>query len=175
MEKKDANYKYSCLMYKFPSAFAKKVIDWGKEKIKDDDIHVGDDDDMGREDEIHVTIKYGIHTSNAEDIHNIVDDIDPFYIKLGKIGKFEGDGYDVLFISVDGKELKELNKKVSSELECTDSHPVYKPHVTIAYVKPGSCDDLVGDDKFNNEELTVGRYWWSTAEGEKRYLSPRND
>jgi hypothetical protein len=29
-----------------------------------------------------------------------------------------------------------------------DAHPTYVPHITVAYVKPGSCDELEGADIF---------------------------
>ena len=88
---------------------------------------------------------------------------------------FNSEKYDVIFIEIDSKEIKDLNKKISSELENTDDFPVYKPHVTIAYVKPGTYNNLKGKKPFNGTKLKVGRYWWSPAEGTKTYLDGNND
>jgi 2'-5' RNA ligase len=40
-------------------------------------------------------------------------------------------------VEVEGKGIRDLHEKLSESLQHTETHPTYKPHVTIAYVKPG--------------------------------------
>ena len=48
--------------------------------------------------------------------------------------------------------MRQLNARITKTLPCEgDKHPVFHPHCTIAYVKKGSCDQLVGQDPFAAE------------------------
>lgn len=100
----------------------------------------------GRESCCHVTIKYGLHTNKPAEVFAAVANFGPVQIKLGKTSLFPakegheqrgGEEFDVVKIDVESNDLQRLNKLIASSLECTDTHPEYHPHVTLAYVKPG--------------------------------------
>lgn len=59
---------------------------------------------------------------------------------------------DVLKIDVISDDLEYLNELLSS-LPHTDTHPTYQPHVTLAYVVPGSGAKYVGDSTFAGREF----------------------
>jgi len=149
-------HDFSSIQFTFPKSIADKVIQWGKEHIPDDDIapnpHSGKD---GREDHIHVTVKFGLHTADPKEVEEIVKDFGLFTLTLDEMSIFSSDEYDVLKIDVKSDKLHELNKLISDKLECTDTHPEYIPHVTIAYVKKGKADDLVGSEDFKGQAVTV--------------------
>lgn len=168
LEKKEADYSYSCVMFMFPSEDAKAVLDWSKQHIPDDAIFEGDD--MGREDEIHVTVLYGLHTNEPKPVKDIVSKWSPFEISLGEISKFESGDYDVLKIGISGDELHAANKSLR-ELEYTSNYDEYKPHCTVAYVKKGSCDDLLGNKDFSGKKISVKNVVFSPAEGERASMS----
>lgn len=99
--------------------------------------------EKGRELNPHVTVKFGLHTNSIEDIERIVKDFGPIGITFGKTSVFpatEGRDYDVIKVDVDSPKLHALNKLIAESTECTDAHPEYCPHVTIAYVKAGLGD-----------------------------------
>ena len=61
----------------------------------------------------------------------------------------------MLKIDVHGKELHRLNKLISDSLECTDTHPEYKPHLTISYVKKDSVNHLLNDTTFEDMSFEI--------------------
>lgn len=104
-------------------------------QIRDEDL--GED---GRETEYHVTVRYGLHTDDAEDVRPILSGFGPVAMTFGKptcfLGSESGKDYDVIILPVDSPDLHRLHGLLGP-LPHTDTHPEYKPHLTIAYVKAG--------------------------------------
>lgn len=115
---------------------AQKLLNFNKNIIQEDLIYK-EGEDYGREVEPHVTIKYGLTESyNPFQIEQIVKNIKPFPIYLGKMDIFENDKFDVIKFNIDGRELRKLNE-LFSRFPNEDQYPVYRPHMTLAYVKKG--------------------------------------
>lgn len=169
--KNNVSYDFGFVGVNLPKKNAEEVIDWGKENISDKNLYT-EDDSMGRENEIHITVKYGLHTIVKEKVQKVIENEKPVKAKLGKIGLFKQDDYDVVIIKVDSPELKKLNKLISDNLTCTDSYPDYKPHCTIAYVKKGTCDELEGNTDFEGDEMTFDSVVF-TAKGTKKKINIR--
>lgn len=97
------------------------------------------DEDLGpdgKEKEAHVTVRYGLHTSDAGDVEKLAAGTGAIHLELDGLGYFSGPKQDVVYAKVTGRGLYDLNSKLG-ELPHTDTHPSYTPHATIAYVKPG--------------------------------------
>lgn len=124
----------------------------------------------GREDDIHVTVKYGLHTTKAGDVRKIIEKEKPIQITLGEISLFEQDGYEVVKIEVLSPGLHALNKKISKNLKCTDTFPTYKPHVTIAYVKPGEGEAMEGKCSLTGKSFVADEVVFSPSKGEKKII-----
>jgi len=167
------NYDFSSVQLDFPKKIADKVINWGKKNIDENDIYNDpDDDSLGREDNIHVTVKFGLHTSNPEEVKKVIEGFGEIPLKLGKVSKFDtNDDFDVIKIDIESDKLHQLNKLISKELECTDTHPKYIPHATVAYVTKGSCKDLVGNKFFVNEEHSFENIVFSPKNGKKEKIN----
>lgn len=121
-------------------------------KIPDADLA-----DDGREEQPHITVKFGLHTNDAADVRRVLADEPPITVTLGKTSIFpakDGGDYDVVKVDVDSPDLHRLNAKIAGALEHTDTHPEYKPHVTLAYVKPGLGKKYVGRDDLAGRTLT---------------------
>ena len=103
----------------------------------------------GVETEPHITVKYGLHGDDASEVAKVLAGEPPITVRLGKTSLFRNDDADVLKIDVDSPDLHRLNKKIADALPHTDTHPEYKPHVTIAYLKPGQ-------GKLYNGKIVVG-------------------
>jgi len=106
----------------------------------------------GLEDEIHVTVKWGIHTLDPDEVKKALEGQKSGSAKLAEVSIFDNDEYDVLKVDVISPDLRRLNKAVSDNLEVTDTHPDYKPHLTIAYLKKGEGKKYVGDKAFEDAE-----------------------
>ncbi len=100
-------------------------------------IHWDDLAEKGRETEPHITVKFGLHTNDPEVVRRAVQDCAPIAIQLGAASHFQSDAYDVVKIDVQSESLHALNRHICENLETTDTYPDYKPHITIAYVRPG--------------------------------------
>lgn len=125
---------FSCLMLDCPNLYP--YIKELHEEIDPDDVY-DDEPGHGLEKETHITVKYGIHTNSVYEVFTSID-LKPVKYKFTKLSLFENEKFDVLKFDVKSDDLHDLNKQVCEELECTDKFPVYHPHCTVAYLKPGT-------------------------------------
>jgi SPP1 gp7 family putative phage head morphogenesis protein len=127
----EPSHEYSCALFKLPGELAFEVRKLG-DRIPSEDLAAD-----GKELDPHVTIKFGLHTNDVDEVRQAVLGQAPVAIQLGKCSCFKAETYDVVKLEVESDALHALNKHVSESLKCTDTHPTYQPHVTIAYVKSG--------------------------------------
>ena len=108
----------------------------------------------GREDEVHITVKYGLHTADPEAVRKAVSGFGPVTATLGRVTLFNTNpDFDVVKIDVNSGGLAKLNKIIAGCTACTDTHPVYHPHCTLAYVKKGLGEEYVGDPSFEGMKI----------------------
>ena len=160
------SYDFSSVQFDMPKSLAQKILTWGKKNIPNTDLYT-EEEKYGRENEIHVTVKYGLHTTDAREIEKIINGFGSFAIRLGNISRFvpPGKDYDVVKIEVDSKELSELHQLLG-KLPNSDEHPTYRAHCTIAYVKKGCCSDLSGNPDLKGETVKVNCLTFNPRTGE---------
>lgn len=142
-------YDYATTDIALPTDMATFLLNWNELNIPDRVLHVDEDGGKGREDEPHITVKYGLLAKQVPaELRDIAKATKPFPITLGKISLFKNDENDVVKLDIESPALHELNQRVSDAVPHEDTYPDYKPHATLAYVKPGSCDKLVGKNPF---------------------------
>jgi 2'-5' RNA ligase/GNAT superfamily N-acetyltransferase len=153
--------EFSCLMAPAPPEIKSAIMRWGQMFIDDSEVYRDpkDPDGFGREDDVHVTVKFGLHEFEpSAELLRIIQETQPFEIEIGPATLFENEDFDVVKFDVDSDALRELNRRVS-ELENSDSYPDYHPHMTVAYVVKGACHELIGkpllDPEFENETRFV--------------------
>lgn len=136
-----AEYDYASLQAGLDPVSAVKVKALAA-KIADDDLYKDESepDKYGREDHPHITVFYGIHTENADVIKALVGNYGEVSAWAENVSVFNCDKYDVVKIDVDSLNLQDLHKLVGDTLKTTETHPEYKPHITLAYVKKGKGD-----------------------------------
>lgn len=155
-------HDYSCVMINLPEDMANQVMAWGKLHVKDEDVFVDKKGGKGRETEPHVTVLYGLIDENPTDmLKQVFEHTAPFDIKLGVCSLFRNGEYDVLKMAVLSPFLHALNRNVCSVAVHENDYPTYEPHITIAYVKPGTCDRMEGaspwDDPVKLGVTTLGQ------------------
>jgi 2'-5' RNA ligase len=161
-------YSYSSTQIDLPEKEKNKILNWSKEHIPNK-VLVKNDHASGRESDTHVTILYGLHANQPKSIEKIIKNIKPFHITLGEISKFEAETHDVIKITISGTGLKRLNKLLS-DLPHTSKY-AYNPHCTLAYVKKGSCDHLLGSNHFKGLKIETNAITFSSKDGDKKVIN----
>jgi len=173
LEKKGKTYDYGILMLYLDKSDNKQFIQFGKKHIPDE-VLTND----GREDEPHVTCLYGFKPKTDMDKVKafIKQEVtEPLTLTLKKVSRFENDhkGFHVIKIEVECAELKSLYKKLRKEFadDIENEYPTWKGHITLAYVEPGECKDLDGNDTFDGKEFTVNKLILKSANGDKSTIN----
>lgn len=168
LEKKNGSYKYGCVMAQLK--INKKEWDSIQELIKDDELYTGGKN-MGREDDPHITLLYGLHdTIEDKEIKEVVEGFESFDVELKKVDIFENDEFDVVKFSITNKDLNKYNKELK-EFPYTSDFPDYKAHATIAYVKKGLGKEIMGRYKdFEAISFTCDTIKYSKADKTKKYF-----
>lgn len=143
-------YDFSSVQMDFPDEIAEEIRNWGRQNIPAELL-----EGKGRENHIHVTVKYGLHNVDFTEVRELFKDVKPLKVKLGRITIFGSEESDVVKIDVISPELHRLNKAISKNFEVTDTHPKYIPHCTIAYVKPGAGQFYNGRTDFAGREILL--------------------
>lgn len=131
----EPKHDYSSTQVQLPPSVASGMLRFS-ENIPNEDLTPED----GREDDAHITVKFGLHDDGPEAITKLralLAGEPPIKATLGKTSLFENDDADVLKVDIRSPDLARINKKIAEELPNTDTHPEYEPHATIAYLKPG--------------------------------------
>lgn len=157
-------YDRSSTQYDFPEIVADRVMRWSKKNVPDSIL--GED---GREDEIHVTVLYGLFTTNSSEVEDIIKkyNIEPFEVRLSLITAFLNGGQDVLKVDVESSGLHNLHKLLRENLKNDNKYPEYRPHLTIAYLKKGEAENYIGRDDFQGITCKVNSIVFSSRTGDK--------
>lgn len=166
-------YDYSSLLIELPEELTDNIISWGFDNIPNEDLFSDPEDpSFGREDDIHITVIYGIHSGNHKETQELIRDDNKIKCKLGEMILFtKNDNFDVLVIKVKSDNSHYLHKKIKNSIETTQTHAEYIPHVTIAYLKKNSGKKFVGDKTFDGETFEVNNLIFSSKTGEKRHIT----
>lgn len=168
-ESRRNRHDYSSLLIELPEELTDNIISWGFDYVPSEYLLMDPQDPtFGREDDIHITVLYGVHTDDARDVSGLFVKEKEFDCTLGKIDLFTRNSkFDVLIVSVDSEGLHKLNRKMRKEIEATESHPVFVPHVTIGYLKKGCGKQYIGDETFNGEKFKIDKLIFSSKNGNK--------
>ncbi len=144
---------------------AKIFVNFARNRIKPDEVYNDEEGHKGREKEPHVTALYGLTGNDPAVVREAIAGTGPVKFKLGKLSLFENADkpYDVLKVDVISPDLHALNAKLRKLPNETD-FPDYHPHLTLAYVKKGAVQRLVGKEPFAGREFTIDTLTFSDAE-----------
>ena len=167
-----ARFDYQSTQLDFPEEISRRVKALGS-AIPDAELFIDPEYPVyGREHDIHVTVLYGLSkVVTAEEIAQAVADSGPVEVTLGKTSIFEGDECDVLKIEVNGQAIRDLHAKLSTNLDAPgNSFPVYKPHVTIAYLNKGEGAKYAGDTSLEGQTVAFSQLKFCDENGQKTII-----
>lgn len=123
-----------------------------------------------RELDAHVTILYGLEDADPGPVQRLVKGFGPITLRLTTASLFENEDADVLKFDVESEDLKRLNR-ILKKLPHAETHPVYKPHATSAYLKPGRGWEYAYGLKPLNVSVLVDGFYLTDRLGQKVWIS----
>lgn len=159
IEEKKGTTEYGCLMAVFPASEQSKFTKFAHKHIAKEDIC-----DDGYEDDPHVTVIYGFDGDLSKELKSLLRCWGPLCGTLGKVSRFKGKERDVMKIEVKSPCFKAMHKFLMEHFKgkITTDFPTWNGHITLAYVKPGSCKELEGNTTFNGKEVSFPELTYST-------------
>lgn len=151
LKEEKQTYDYGCAMLYFNFPEMEKI----HTLIDPVDIYTEEGDrSYGLEDEPHTTLLYGLHEGvSDQDIKNVLGKFEFGPCIIQNASTFNNEKYDVLKFDVKGDNLHEANEELK-KYPYTSNFPDYHPHMTIAYLKPGTAKKYVDELKGQEFELT---------------------
>lgn len=170
--KPGSNYDSSSVIINLPPELAQSIVNWSRYRINSANEYVNAAENIyGIQWGPHVTCFYGLHTANPLDVMNVIEQgsIGPFEMTLGPISLFSKPEYDVVKIEIESPGLRMLHTAIGS-LPNSNEYPDFKPHLTLAYVKPGWANNLMGDTSFAGLVVKADRVEFSNYNGVRTAL-----
>jgi SPP1 gp7 family putative phage head morphogenesis protein len=125
------------------------------------------------EDEYHVTVRYGLHDLDPDRVQLLISQHGPIRAELRSVSLFRNSDADVLKVDVDSRDLESVNAHLGI-IPNTTTHPDYHPHLTLAYLKPGTGYKYVGLSGLEGVELQFKSITYSSSDREKTDLATFN-
>ena len=169
---KPAEFTYSCAMLNLNDEISNMFSYWAKKMISPKDLFVSDEDSSyGYSDTPHVTVKYGLLDETPEKVAELSKDFGIIQLQFGNVTKFDTNpDFDVIKVDVVSEKLMKLNQIINDNMENIDEYK-YKPHTTLAYVKKGTCEDLMGNDFFSGLNDFLHEIYFTSKTGEDYFIS----
>jgi 2'-5' RNA ligase len=155
-------YKFGSTQANIPhDSPAAKGLGIARSIISKDDL-MGDGIDVGGN---HVTVRYGIKGEDVEGVKKYLASLSPFEASLGSTEIFppseHSDGAAVIHAPIEAPELHQINAELEKHGDFTEpSFDEYKPHATVAYVKPERAHrylamNITKGQKFQVNEIAI--------------------
>ena len=165
-------YKYSCAMLNLSDSIADFIQKWALENVPTDCLYINLDDGIeGYEDTPHVTIKYGLHDTDPDNLIRLASGFGSIDLTFSTIDVFNTNpNFDVLKINIVSDKVMQLNKLICDNMHYTDKFPSYIPHATIAYIKKGTCLNLIDSTIFDKLIDKVNEIYFTSRSGDEYFI-----
>ena len=167
----EAYHKYDCVLLKF-SKNAHNNLEFFKElqiKIPRENLYIDPRfTNTGLEKDPHITVLYGIiDREGYRKTYNAAQRIlkRPINATVGMVSIFERPDYDVLKVEIHSNDLRKFNEFLYKNVKNEWDFPDYSPHITLAYIKKGTCKNLVGRHRFYKQKILFDRIDYSCRQG----------
>lgn len=157
-----SDYDYAILEAVYSASMIRQLQEFNLRYIDQDDLYYSNEVD-GREMNSHITLLYGIreHRPNVPKIQQVLQNHPALnFVDWLGLTKFEAEDYDVLIIEVKSEVAETLHHDFCNLYpDNADSHPVYQPHTTLAYLKKGLADKYIKKYGTAFQEMQVPIKW----------------
>jgi 2'-5' RNA ligase len=161
------DYDFSSTQIQAPADIARAVKEFSA-GIPDDILHNDGENSKGRENDIHITLLYGLKTKDPEDVRRVLSRLGPFQVRLGLVTCFmDKPEYDVLKIDAESSQLYQMHYKLRNALKNENKFPTYSPHMTICYLKKGTGLKYLGDETFKGRTWKADSVLFSNPDNER--------
>ncbi len=150
--------RFGCLMALVPENEARPIQDF----VSTIPEHILAED--GREYEPHVTVLFGFTGEPTARLQAFLRDYGPLRFTMGRTSRFENQTQDVLKVDIDSDSLHALRDDLIREFDHVADYPDYHPHMTIAYLRPGSGREFDDYSGFEGHTVTVSQLVYSSAD-----------
>ena len=142
-----------------PHSSAALSLNVARDQIRDEDLMAtGKDVDPN-----HVTVRYGLLNDDLDELRSFLASQTPFEASLGQVELFpasdHSDGAVPVVAQIISPELRAIEAEIGKHADFKDKNfPEYKPHCTLAYVKPGAAEsyaDLFLHGSFVVQGITI--------------------
>jgi 2'-5' RNA ligase len=154
-------HKFCSTHVKLPADLTAKINNWSAKTIADEDLAPD-----GRETDLHVTVLYGLHDNDPDQVREVLAGETPVELTLAKTSLFANPEHDVVKLSVVSPDLIRLNKKLKSHCSYTDKYD-YKPHCTLAYVESGKGHEYEGLSDWAGTKVIIPEIVFSDRDRKK--------
>lgn len=167
-------FSYGCVMIRLPQLLSDEIRAYAA-SIPQLLRKRTEDMPGGIPDEVHITVKYGILTEDAEDVANVLAGTEPIVIKLGHASVFHNEDAAVLKLGVESVGLRKLHNRICKNIAHVNTYRDFHPHVTVAYMVKKEEDPYYYraffDDSYAGREFEVGQALFSAASGSQSIIS----
>lgn len=125
----------------------------------------------GVEDDLHVTVLYGMQDSDLETVREVCGGHEGFPIQFGNLVVFEDDDrdYDVVVVEIISGAIHQLHDDLVEATDPHQSYPDYVPHMTLGYFNKGTGNNHLGY-YLMLDPVHVTDVEFSPVEGEKETI-----
>lgn len=128
------DYRHSVVMVDMDQKIRNLMTGWARRTIDPADLVQVD----GFETKAHVTVLYGIREKTPVMTTKVCKRQAPVDGVIGRLDVFENGKEDVLIARISSSSIERLRSCIRAGVPHQTTFPDYKPHMTIAYLKPGT-------------------------------------
>ena len=147
-------------------------------KIPNECVYEEVGENYGKEANPHVTVMYGLSPIEETRVKELLNKVPKKIVaELGKISKFSNADtpYDVLKIEVKSPHLNKIHEMIRKNFDNNYKWSEYNPHVTLAYVKKGTCNEYVGNKTFEGVKVMFEAFTYSNGIRELNHAVPMKE
>ena len=162
-----AKYKSCNTQVPLPEGLSNSILAWGKANIPTKDLYDDEDKDKGLENDIHITLLYGLESEDIDKVREVLKNVQPFEVRLGLIDAFKDDKkHDVLKVNIEAPMLIKLHYLIEKTCNVETKYPTFHAHCTIGYCKKDKANKYIGDETFKGQTFMADTIIFSDKSGE---------